>query len=124
MLQKLTQSIKKEYEMSGATELYHQIKEQREQRRKRCKSSTQRRTFGFEKTASGLDSLDDQEIFNYDKVKSKYRKPQKQAAIDFYFVHLQRMMAECIDEEYKKLKKQNTGKSPDQYRKPDNQRYE
>ena len=57
-------------------------------------------------------------------MKARYKNPSKQASLDAYFVHLQRMMSDCIDDEYKKLKERNAGKSPHYYRKPDNQRFE
>ena len=46
---------------------------------------------------------DEQEEYNYDKVKARYKRIPKPSSLDAYFVHLQRMMSECINDEYKKL---------------------
>ena len=46
---------------------------------------------------------DEQEEYNYDKVKARYKQIPKPSSLDAYFVHLQRMMSECINDEYKKL---------------------
>ena len=64
----------------------------------------QRSRISLQQTASDFSGTENTDVFNYDRIKARYKKPSKQSAFDAYFVHLQRMMSECIEDEYKKLK--------------------
>ena len=64
----------------------------------------QRSSISLERSASVFTVTENKELLDYSRIKARYKRPSKQSTLDAYFVHLQRMMSECIDDEYKKLK--------------------